>query len=91
MKKCILFLLWGILSILNEIFLILGSLASVGASFLGGAALLVFIISILMKRTDSFKFVIIAAICFSLKSVISFIYGFIRGILGRIDEKIKEL
>ncbi len=91
MKKCIFFLLWVILSILNKILLILGSLASVGADFMGGTALLVFILSILMKRTDSFKFIIISAICFSLKFVISFIYGFIQGVLGRIDEKIKEI
>lgn len=91
MKKYILFLLWGILSILSKIFLILGSFAGVGASFLGGTALLVFIISILMKRTDSFKFIIIAAICFSLEFVVAFIYGFTQGILGRIEEKVKEM
>ena len=89
MKKCILLLLWVILSILNEIFLFLGSLASVGAYFLGGTALLVFVISILMKRTDSYKFIIIAAMCFSLNFIISFIYGFIQGIIKKIEEATK--
>lgn len=89
MKKCILLLLWVILSILNEVFLFLGSLASVVAYLFGGTALLVFVISILMKRTDSFKFIIIAAICFSLNFIISFIYEFIQGIIKKIEEATK--
>lgn len=86
MKKNLILVIWIILNILNNIFLVAGALVGFLFAVLGVISLIVFIIGIFLKIPNNIKYIGISLICFSIKFIVAIIYSIIQ--LG-ID-KIKE-
>ena len=92
MKKFLFLTIWYFLNALNTIFLFGGMIIGTGFTYLGAMALLVFVISILFfKVNDNTKFLIIAAICFSIRFIVAIIYAIIQTPLDKLHKKIEEL